>query len=106
MSKLVGPPIHPGELLARELAGLQVLPSQLAVAIGVPPNRTTQILNGTRHVTADTAIRLGHWFGTGPQIWIDFQRDYDLRSGQENLRETLKNLPRRPKTIGATAVPR
>ena len=98
MSKLAGPPIHPGVLLTRELAELQVLPSQLATAIGVPPNRITQILKGTREVTADTAIRLGHWFGTGPEIWIDLQRDYDLRKAQESLRETLKTLPRRPRS--------
>lgn len=101
MSKLAGPPIHPGELLARELDELQVLPSQLAKAIGVPPNRISQILKGTREVTADTAIRLGHWFGTGPEIWIDLQRDYDLRLAQENLRDTLKKLPRRPKSSRA-----
>ena len=82
---------------------LQVLPSQLAAAIGVPLNRITQILKGTREITADTAIRLGHWFGTGPEIWIDLQRDYDLRLAQENLLETLKKLPRRPKTSGGVA---
>ena len=94
MSKLAGSPIHPGELLARELGELQILPSQLAAAIGVPPNRIGQILKGKREVTADTAIRLGHWFGTGPEIWINLQRDYDLRRAQENLREALKTLPR------------
>ena len=96
MPRLAGPPIHPGEFLARELKELQVLPSQLAAAIGVPPNRISQILKGKRDVTADTALRLGHWFGTGPEIWIDMQRDHDLRIAQESLRETLKSLPRRP----------
>ncbi|MFZ5914444.1 MAG: HigA family addiction module antitoxin [Pseudomonadota bacterium] len=91
--KLAGPAIHPGEVLADELAVLNVSPSQLARAIDVPVNRVTQILHGRRAITADTALRLGRWFGSGPEIWIDLQTDYELRIAEAELGKTLLAIP-------------
>jgi addiction module HigA family antidote len=71
-------PIHPGEILADELAELNISSAELARQINVPANRISQILSGKRSVTADTALRLGKWFGTGPKIWMNLQQAYDL----------------------------
>ena len=71
-------PIHPGEILAEELAELGMSAAQLARAIHVPPNRTSQILAGKRSISADTALRLGKWFGTGPELWLNLQKAYEL----------------------------
>lgn len=91
--KLAGPAIHPGEILADELAEIGVSASQLARAIDVPVNRVTQILQGHRAVTADTALRLGRWFGTGPEIWLDLQTDYELRIAEAELGKALLAIP-------------
>lgn len=91
--KLAGPAIHPGEFLAEELAELKVSPSQLARAIDVPVNRVTQILHGRRAITADTALRLGRWFGAGPEIWLDLQTDYELRIAKAELGKALLAIP-------------
>ena len=87
------PPIHPGEILADELEELGMTAAGLARELHVPTNRITQILNGTRAITADTALRLGQWFGTGPELWLNLQKQYELRLadqqvGQE-IRETI-----------------
>ena len=71
-------PIHPGEILADELTQLGISASELARQIKVPANRISQILSGKRSITADTALRLGRWFGTGPKIWLNLQQAYDL----------------------------
>jgi len=75
-------PIHPGEILADELTELGISAAELARQINVPPNRISQILAGKRSVTADTALRLGKWFGTGPKIWLNLQQAYDLDVAQ------------------------
>jgi len=77
-------PIHPGEILADELAELKMSASELAREIKVPANRITQILAGKRSITAETALRLGKWFGTGPHIWLNLQQAYDLDLLQQN----------------------
>jgi addiction module HigA family antidote len=71
-------PIHPGEILAEELAELGLSAAQLARAIHVPANRISQIIAGKRSISADTALRLGRWFGTGPQLWLNLQKAYEL----------------------------
>ena len=71
-------PIHPGEILADELTELSISAAELARQIKVPANRISQILSGKRSITADTALRLGRWFGTGPKIWLNLQQAYDL----------------------------
>jgi len=71
-------PIHPGEILKDELDGLSLSAAELARAIKVPANRVSQILTGKRNISADTALRLGKLFGTGPQFWLNLQTAYEL----------------------------
>jgi addiction module HigA family antidote len=87
------PAIHPGEILADELAEAGVSPTALARAIGVPPNRVTGIINGQRGITGDTALRLGHWFGMSAQFWLNLQGAYDLRVAQERAGDEIARLP-------------
>jgi antitoxin HigA-1 len=87
--------IHPGEHLADELEALGMSANQLAKELGVPANRITQIIRGKRGITGDTALRLGRWFGTGPDIWINLQKNYELQLAVEEIGEALKKIPRR-----------
>lgn len=73
------PPIHPGEHIRIDLEELGVSQRHLARAIGVPPNRVSEIIQGNRSITADTALRLARWMGTTPQYWLNLQANYDLR---------------------------
>ncbi len=93
--KLAGPPIHPGELLSDELKALGASASDAARSLGVPVNRITEILRKRRAVTADTALRLGQWLGSGPEIWMALQQDYDLRFTRKLIGNDLKRIPRR-----------
>jgi len=88
-------PIHPGEHLAEELAELQMSATEFARQIDVPPNRVTAILNGKRAVTADTALRLAHWFGTSPEFWLNLQMLYELRLAQQAYGKAIAKLPKR-----------
>lgn len=92
---MVRTPIHPGEILADELAELQMSATELARAIQVPPNRITQIIAGKRTISADTALRLGKWFGTGPRIWLNLQQAYELDLASPGLKETLEKIKQR-----------
>ena len=85
--------IHPGEHLAEELTELRMSAAELARKLGVPANRITQILNGTRAITGDTALRLAHFFGTDPQFWLNLQSIYDLRIAQQKLGKSISSLP-------------
>ena len=67
------PPIHPGEILAEGLAETAVTPTELARQLKVPANRIRQIIQGKRAISGDTALRLGHWFGTSAQFWLNLQ---------------------------------
>jgi addiction module HigA family antidote len=89
------PAIHPGEILADELAEVGVTPAELSRQIKVPPNRLSQIIHGRRGITGDTALRLGHWFGTSPQFWLNLQSAYDIRVAQERAGQEIANLPMR-----------
>ncbi len=86
-------PIHPGEHLALELRELGMSAAELARQLDVPVNRVTAIVNGERGVTADTALRLGHWFGTTPEFWLNLQSLYELRVAREEVGERVKKLP-------------
>ena len=88
-------PIHPGEILQDELAELNMAAAELARAIDVPPNRITQILAGKRSISADTALRLGKWFGTGPRLWLNLQQAYELDLASQELKDTLKKIKTR-----------
>ena len=87
-------PIHPGEHLAEELRALHMSAAELARKLGVPTNRITQILNGTRAITGDTALRLGHFFGNSAQFWLNLQTLYDLRRAEHKSGQKIKGLPR------------
>lgn len=87
--------VHPGDLLAEELAEIDVSPAALAREIGVPPNRISQILAGKRGITADTALRLGRWFGTSPELWLNLQNAYDLNVALEEKGAEIDALPTR-----------
>jgi antitoxin HigA-1 len=88
-------PIHPGEVLAEELRALSVTATELARRLKVPANRITGVINGTRSVSADTALRLGHWFGTSAEFWLNLQKSYELRLAERESGSEIKRLPRR-----------
>jgi addiction module HigA family antidote len=87
------PAIHPGEHLQQELEALSMSAAAFARKIDVPANRITQILKGERDISADTAIRLGHFFGTSAQFWMNLQSIYDLRLAQDRNGLAIKALP-------------
>src|SRR5712691_7258779 len=89
------PAIHPGEILADELAEIGVSPTELARQLKVPPNRITQIIQGKRSITGDTALRLAHWFKTSPEFWLNLQSARDIRLAQRQLGGTIRRLPTR-----------
>ena len=86
-------PIHPGEHLAEELSELDISAAELARQIDVPVNRVTEIINGQRGITADTALRLGHWFGISPEFWLNLQKLHELRLARAEIGERVKKLP-------------
>lgn len=95
------PPIHPGEILADELGELGITPTELSRQIGVPPNRISQIIQGKRAITGDTALRLGHWFKSSPEFWLNLQTTYDLRVASKEVGRTIAKLPTRPQKRAA-----
>ena len=74
----MAPIVHPGRLLKREMAARKLSANRLSLDIGVPSGRVTDILNGRRAITADTAVRLGLYFGNSTQFWLDLQSQYDI----------------------------
>lgn len=88
-------PIHPGEHLAEELRNLGVTAAELSRQIDVPVNRITGIIHGQRGITADTALRLAHWFGATPQFWMNLQQLYELRLAENDVGAEIASLPRR-----------
>lgn len=89
-------PIHPGEILADELHELNISAAELARILHVPTNRITQIINGKRALTADTALRLGRWFGTGAELWMNLQKSYELRLAELEIGKEIKRvIPKR-----------
>jgi len=87
--------IHPGEHLADALRELGISAAELARQINVPANRVTGILNGRRAITGDTALRLGHWFGTSAEFWLNLQKLYELRLAENEKGAEIKKLPKR-----------
>ena len=86
--------IHPGEHLADELKAVGMSANELAKVLGVPTNRLTEIIRGKRGITGDTALRLGRWFGTGPDIWMNLQKNYELRLAEQEIGDRLARIPR------------
>lgn len=90
--------IHPGEHLAEQLQELEMSAAELARNLQVPTNRITEILNGRRAITGDTALRLGHFFGTSPEFWLNLQKIYELRLAEDKSGGAIKSLPTLSKT--------
>jgi addiction module HigA family antidote len=100
--------IHPGEHLGEQIEELGISAAELARQLQVPTNRVTEILKGRRSITGDTALRLGHFFGTSPEFWMNLQKLYDLRLAESKSGETIKELPtlskmrdKRPQTFNS-----
>jgi len=91
--------IHPGEHLAEQLEELGMSATELARKLRVPTNRITAILNGQRGVTGDTALRLGHFFGTSAEFWINLQKLYELRIAEQESGKTIERLPTLAKSL-------
>lgn len=88
-------PIHPGEILADELVETGVSAAELGRQIGVPANRISQIIQGKRRISGDTALRLGHWFGMSPRFWLNLQAAFDLEVAEALIGTELAKLPTR-----------
>lgn len=85
--------IHPGDQLAEELKALDMSAAELARQLQVPTNRVTGILKGQRAITGDTALRLGHFFGTSAELWLNLQSVYELRLAEQRAGKTINALP-------------
>lgn len=83
-------PVHPGRILKRELAARELSANQLALALRVPSGRITGILNGKRGITAETALRLSHYFGNSAQFWMNLQSKYELAVVERDLGAKVK----------------
>ena len=93
--------IHPSEHLAEQLEELGMSAAELSRRINVPTNRITQIISGRRSITGDTALRLGHFFGTSPEFWLNLQKLYELRVAERQVGNDVKALPRLAELRGA-----
>jgi addiction module HigA family antidote len=92
MSKKKMAPIHPGEILSEEfLKPMGLSQNALARGLGVPPRRVNEIVQGKRRLTADTALRLGRFFGISAEFWLGLQMDYELDSESDRLGVRLKD---------------
>lgn len=89
-------PVHPGEVLAEQLDALEMSAAAAARALGIPQSRLSQILNGRRSVTADTALRLSRWLGTDDEFWLNLQARYDIDIARDRegdlIERTVKPL--------------
>ena len=85
--------IHPGEHLAEQLEELGMSAAELSRQLKVPTNRITEILNGQRAITGDTALRLGHFFGNSPEFWMNLQKLYELRKAEQKAGKAISALP-------------
>lgn len=92
-------PIHPGKILADELAELQMSAAELARELHVPSNRIYQLIAGKRAITADTALRLEQWLGVEAAFWMNLQNSYELDLAKESGEEIKRTINRRPAFI-------
>jgi addiction module HigA family antidote len=88
-------PVHPGGHLREKLEVLGMSAAEFARQLDVPTNRITGILNEQRAITADTALRLGHWFGTSADFWLNLQKLYELRLAEQERGAEIRKLPKR-----------
>ena len=93
MTEKLYEPIHPGEVLMEDfIEGFGITQHKLAVSIGVPPRRINEIVHGKRSITADTALRLGRYFGVEPQFWLNLQSRYELEMAQERVADQITKI--------------
>ncbi|MGO1591863.1 MAG: HigA family addiction module antitoxin [Ancrocorticia sp.] len=93
MAEKLYPPIHPGEVLMEDfIEGFGITQNKLAVSIGVPPRRINEIVHGKRAITADTALRLGRYFGIEPQFWLSLQTRYDLELAEDRAADQISAI--------------
>jgi len=93
------PPVHPGEILMEEfLRPMGLSQNRLANDLGVPPRRINEVVLGKRRITADTALRLAHYFDMSPQFWLGLQMDYDLDIEKDRLSAQLEEVKVSTKT--------
>ena len=97
--------VHPGKILKDELADVGVTPTEFARQIDVPANRISQIINGKRSITGDTALRFGHWFGVEPQFWLNLQAHFDLVCADREAGDAIRRLPTRAGIPSQAGVP-
>ncbi len=90
-------PIHPGEILKDELKEIGITATELSRQIKVPENRVPQIVAGKRNITADTALRLGKWFGMSPAFWLNLQKSYELRKAEQEIGKEIATIQTRVK---------
>ncbi len=84
------PPVHPGQVLKTVLEDAGITANALALALRIPANRLTEIINGRRSLSADTALRLARFFGTSAQMWMNLQAKYDLESAEDALADRIE----------------
>lgn len=87
-------PIHPGEHLAEEMQELNIAAAELARQLDVPLDQIAAMLKGERGITADVALRLGHWLGVSPDFWLNLQKLYELRLAENEIGAVVRKLPR------------
>ena len=105
MAKTKLAPVHPGDILLHDfLEPLGLTPYALAKAIGVQPPRVNDIVRHTRSITADTALRLGKYFGTTAQFWMNLQAQYDLEIAERAAGKLLSKIPSHPTDKRGTLV--
>jgi addiction module HigA family antidote len=83
-------PVHPGRILKRELAARELSANRLALALRLPANRVTEIVNGKRGISPETALRLGRFFGNTPRFWLNLQTAYELALAEREIGERVK----------------
>jgi addiction module HigA family antidote len=84
-------PIHPGRILKREMAARELSANKLALSLRVPSGRITQILNGKRGISAETALRLARYFGNSERFWMNLQTRYELITAKQNIGEKIES---------------
>ena len=93
MSEKLYPPVHPGEILLEDfIEGFEITQHKLAVSIGVPPRRINEIVHGKRGITADTALRLGKYFGVEPIFWMNLQNHYEIEAAEDKALAEIERI--------------